>query len=410
MTLQRIGTKETTMKNGVHASLKTWLFVSLVLSLLFTALPGTSWGAAASGEPIKIGTIMSITGPFGFIGTPQKEIFDALIEDFNAKGGVLGRPIELLYEDDKSVPTNAVIAATKLIKDKKVVAICGTSMSDAALAIVPVCEKEQIPFINSGPGKMPHKKFIFSTGPGDARGAAHLLEYAVKDLGAKKIALMYSVDAMGTFGQKVLNDEVKKYPGVSFVIQESMEPSDTNVVPQLTKIKGANADLLMLQLTGGMASIIAKNYKQLGMTIPTLGCGSITDPNFYKNVGKIAEENKWVYLSPPLMIVDKMAPNDPYRKNIWEPAEKLLRDKYGPTKHISMFHASTVDAFRALAEAIKLAGKAEPAAIRDAIENKVRIEGFLGKFACTPQDHQAAPVDFMRPMTLKNGEYVPYQK
>ena len=59
-------------------------------------------------------------------------------------------------------------------------------------------------------------------------------------------------------------------------------------------------------------------------------------------------------------------------------------------------------------EAIKLGGKAEPAAIRDALENKVRLEGFLGKFACTPQDHQAAPVDFMRPMTLKNGEYVPY--
>jgi branched-chain amino acid transport system substrate-binding protein len=394
------------MKDVVRVLLKGTCVLCLAFGLVF-AIVGRPVQAA---DPIRIGTIMSITGPFGFIGTPQKEIFNALIEDFNAKGGVLGRPVELLYEDDKSVPTNAVIAATKLIKDKKVIAICGTSMSDAALAIVPICEKEQIPFINSGPGKMPQKKWIFSTGPGDTRGAAHLLEYAVKGLGAKKIALMYSVDAMGTFGQKVLTDEIKKYPGASFVIQESMESSDTNVVPQLTKIKGANPDLLILQLTGGMASIIAKNYKQLGMTVPTLGCGSITDPNFYKNVGKIAEENKWIYLSQPLMIVEKMAPNDPYRKNVWEPYEKLLQEKYGPTAHISMFHASTIDAFRAMMEAIKLAGKAEPAAIRDAIENKVRIEGFLGKFACTPQDHQAAPVDFMRPMTLKNGEYVPYEK
>jgi branched-chain amino acid transport system substrate-binding protein len=83
---------------------------------------------------------MSITGPYGFIGTPQKEVFTAMIDDINAKGGIKGRPLELYYEDDKSIPTNAVIAATKLIKDKKVIAIVGTSTSDSALAIVPVCE------------------------------------------------------------------------------------------------------------------------------------------------------------------------------------------------------------------------------------------------------------------------------
>ena len=168
-----------------------------------------------------------------------------------------------------------------------------------------------------------------------------------------------------------------KYPGASFVIQESMEPSDTIVVPQLTKIKAANPDVLILQLTGSMASIIAKNYKQVGMTTKVLGCGSITDPNFDKNGAKFAEEGNWVFLSQPMMIVTKMSPNDPYRKNVWEPAEKLLQAKYGPKKTVTMFHGSTFDAFRALIEAIKIAGKTDPAAIRDALE-KVRIEGFLG--------------------------------
>ncbi len=393
------------MKDAACVLFKGAVVLCLALGLAFVAI-GKPVQAA---EPIKLGTIFSITGPLGFIGTPQKEAFTAMIDDINAKGGVLGRPIELFYEDDKSVPTNAVIAATKLIKDKKVMAICGTSMSDAALAIAPLCEQEKIPFINSGPAKMPFKKFIFSTGPGDVRGASHLLEYAVKDLGAKKIALLYSVDAMGTLGRKVMNDEIGKYQGASFIIQESMESSDTNVVPQLTKIKSANADVLILQLTGGMASVIAKNYKQLGMTTQVLGCGYITDPNFYKNAAKFAEEGNWIFLSQPLMIVDKMAPNDPYRKNVWEPAQKLFQQKYGPTKEITMFHASTIDALNAMIEAIKIAGKADSTAVRDALE-KVKIEGFLGKFACTATDHQAAPVDFMRPMKLKNGEYVPYQK
>ncbi|MGD0662804.1 MAG: ABC transporter substrate-binding protein [Syntrophorhabdales bacterium] len=393
------------MKDVVRAYVRGAFLLCLSIGLVFLNISK----AVQAAEPIKIGTIMSITGPFGFIGTPQKEAFTAMIDDLNAKGGVLGRPIELFSEDDQSIPTNAVIAATKLIKDKKVIAICGTSMSDAALAIVPTCEQEKIPFINSGPAKIPFKKWIFSTGPGDVRGASHLLEYAVKGMGAKKLAMLYSADAMGTLGHKVMNDEIGKYPGASFIIQETMEPADTSVVPQLTKIKAAGPDVLILQLTGGMASVIAKNYKQVGMTTQVLGCGSITDPNFYKNGAKFAEEGNWIFLSQPLMIVSKMAPNDPYRKNVWEPAEKLLREKYGPAKEVTMFHGSTFDAFRAMTEALRIAGKAEPAAVRDALE-KVRIEGFLGKFACTATDHQAAPVDFMRPMTLKNGEYVPYEK
>jgi branched-chain amino acid transport system substrate-binding protein len=391
------------MKHAVSVLLKGTLLMCLVVGLVFASV-GKPVQAA---EPIKIGTIMSITGPFGFIGTPQKEAFNALIEDVNAKGGILGRPIELLFEDDQSIPTNAVIAATKLIKDKKVVAICGTSMSDAALAIVPVCEQEKIPFINSSPARIPFKKYIFSTGPGDVRGAAHLLQYAVKDLGAKKIALMYGVDAMGTLGQKTIVDEIKKYPGASIIIQESMEPSHTSVVPQLTKIKAANPDVLILQLTGSMGSIIAKNYKQLGMTTKVLGCGSITDPNFNKNGGKFAEDAKWIFLSQPMMIVGKMAANDPYRKNVYDPAQKLLQAKYGPKAIVTMFHGSTFDGFKAITDAIKTAGKAEPDAIRDALE-KIKFEGFLGQFACSATDHQAAPVDFMRPMTIVNGEYVPY--
>lgn len=391
------------MKHAACVLLKGTFFMCLAISLVFTNVGKPAQAA----EPIRIGTIMSITGAFGFIGTPQKEAWNAMIEDVNAKGGVLGRPIELFFEDDQSVPTNAVIAATKLIKDKKVVAICSTSMSDAALAIVPICEQEKIPFINSSPAKIPFKKYIFSTGPGDVRGASHLLQYAVREMGAKKLAMLYSVDAMGTLGHKTMNEEIGKYPGASFVIQESMEPGDTIVVPQLTKIKAANPDVLILQLTGSMASVIAKNYKQVGMTTKVLGCGSITDPNFDKNGAKFAEEGKWVFLSQPMMIVTKMAPSDPYRKNVWEPAQKLLQTKYGANKTVTMFHGSTFDGFRALVEALKIAGKAEPAAIRDALE-KVRMEGFLGQFACTATDHQAAPVDFMRPMTLKNGEYVPY--
>jgi len=394
------------MNGGMRMVLK----VSFSLCMIFCLILASSARPSFAAEPIKIGTIMSITGWAGFIGTPQKEVFNAMIDDINAKGGVGGRPLELYYEDDKSIPTNAVLAATKLIKDKKVIAIVGTSTSDSALAIVPLCEQEKVPFINSGPARILFKKWIFSCGPGDERGAKHLLDFAVKDLGAKKIALLYSVDAMGTLGQKVITGEMSKYPGVSIVSQESFEPADTNMIPQLTKVKSINPDLIILFTTGGAASIVAKNYKQLGMTTQVLGGSSITMPDFYNIAGKIAEESKWIFLSQPLMIVDKMAPNDPYRKNVWEPAEKFMQDKYGPNKHITMFHASTFDALWGILGALKIcAPKADSASVRDALE-KVKIEAFIGSFSPTPTDHQGAQVDPMRPMILKGGEYVPYTK
>lgn len=394
------------MKYGAGVVVRVLLCFCIVSGLLLTCSGKLSFAAP---EPIRLGTIMSITGWAGFIGTPQREVFNAVIEDINAKGGINGRPLELYYEDDQSVPMNAVIAATKLIKDRKVIAICGTSTSDAALAIVPVCEQSKIPFINSGPALIPFKKWIFSVGPGDERGARHLLDFAIKDLGARRIALMYGVDAMGTLGYKVMNAEIGKYPGASLVIQESFEPKDTNMIPQLMKVRNANPDVIILQTTGGAASIIAKNYKQLGMTCQVLGGGSITMPEFYKLAGKIAEECKWLFLSQPMMIVEKMAPNDPYRKNVWEPAEKFMQDKYGPNKHVTMFHGSTFDALRGITEAMKMCRNVDSASVRDALE-KVKIEGFLGTFAPTPTDHQSTPVDPMRPMVLKNGEYVPWVK
>jgi len=390
------------MKRGKGAAFGISLLAFVIVCLVYTHAM-----AAPAGEPIRIGTIFSITGWAGFIGTPQKEVFTAMVDDINAKGGINGRPLEFLYEDDKSVPTNAVIAATKLIKDKGVAAMVGTSTSDSALAIVPLCENEKVPFVNSGPAKIPFKKYIFSVGPGDVRGASHLLEYAVKDLKAKKLALFYDAAAYGKLGQEVIKSEVPKYPGVSLVIQESMEPADTNAIPQLTKIKSANADLILLYMTGGPAVIVAKNYKQLGMTTPLITGNAVTMPDFIKNAGKIAEEMKWMFMSQPMMIAEHMSPNDPYRKDVYDPFKKLMQAKYGPKTEVNLFHGSSYDAIAGVVAAMKMAPRIDRDSIRDALE-KVNVPGFLGHFAPTAADHQAAPVDPMRPMILKDGVFVPY--
>jgi branched-chain amino acid transport system substrate-binding protein len=383
------------------------LFLFFVFGLVLAVIPAPS--EAADTEPIRVGTIMSVSGWAGFIGTPQKELFTAMIEDINAKGGIKGRPLEVYYEDDKSVPTNAVIAATKLIKDKKIVVLVGTSTSDSAMAVVPVCEQEQIVFINTGPANIPFKKWVFSVGPGDVIGAQHVIDYAVKELGAKRIALLYGSDAYGMLAYKVITGELPKYPGVSLVAEERFEPSDTNMVPQLTRVKSANPDLMILYTTGGAGAVIAKNYKQLGMTTQVLGSNALTMPDFMKIAGKIADESSWIFMSQPMMIVEKMAPDDPFRKGVYEPVKKMMQAKYGPAKQVTLFHGSFWDGIAGATEAMKMAPTIDRTSIRDALE-KVKFEGFLGSFAPTPTNHRAAQVDPMRPMVFKNGEFLPYVK
>ena len=211
-------------------------------------------------------------------------------------------------------------------------------------------------------------------------------------------------------GAKVINGDLPKYPGTSIIIQERFEPSDTNMVPQLTKIKAAKPDLIILYTTGGPGAVVAKNYKQLGITTPVLGGNALTMPDFVNIAGKMVGEAGWIFMSQPMMIVDKMSPDDPYRKNVYEPFKKIMQAKYGPTKEVTLFHGSCYDAIMGIVEAMK---KAAPnitkASIRENLE-KVKIDGFIGTFGPTPEDHQACHQDPMRPMVLKNGVWLPYSK
>jgi branched-chain amino acid transport system substrate-binding protein len=393
------------MTKAARKTLFTVLFVC-VLSALPISVIGTHVYAA---EPIKVGAVVSLTGWAGFIGTPQKEAFIAIFDDVNAKGGIGGRKIEYYLEDDQSNPTTAVIAATKLIRDKKVAIMTGPSTTDSGMAMIPVCEQEQVPFVITGPVVAPFKKWVFLVGPGDHRLAVHIAEVVATKLGAKRIALLHDTSNYGMTGAKVLNKEIAQYPGTSFIIQEKFETKDTNVIPQLTKIKAANPDLMILFTTGNPASVVAKNFKQLGMKTPVLGSTPVGTPEFIRMAGDIAEENKWMFMAAKLFVADKLSPDDPLRK-IYEPFKKLMKDKYGDSMVINLFHATTYDGATAVIEAIKAAGTDDRAALRDALE-RVKFEGFHGAFACTPDDHQGAPKDtFTDVMILKNKQLELYKK
>ncbi len=393
------------MRVATGVAMKVIFIACMVPSFLLTM----DIGPLQASEPIRLGAVFSITGQAGFIGTPERDAAVAIVDDVNRKGGVLGRQIELYVEDDSSNPTNAVIATTKLVRDKKVSAIIGPSINDAGMAMIPTCEQEQVPFVVTGPIVSPFKKWVFIVGAGDYVEASNLLAFTVKTLGGKRIALFHDTRNYGLIGSKVINQEIGQYPGVSLVAQEKLEVTDTNMVPQLTKIKAAKPDLIILWANGSPAAVVAKNYRQLGMTTRVMCSGGIAVPEFMKISGGIAEESGWVFLDLRPGIAEKYSPNNPYRKNIYEPFKKIMKEKYGESKVITLFHGLGHDGMDIVIEALKVAGSDSRPAIRNALE-KVRYTGLIAPYACTPDFHMGSRTAAQVPIVIKGGEFVPLEE
>jgi branched-chain amino acid transport system substrate-binding protein len=386
-----------------------WLLGSIILVSL------TAAGAmvAHAVEPVRVGAVFSMSAKSGFggplMGAPMKMAVTAVVDDLNAKGGILGRPIELYVEDDQSSPTSAAVAATKLIRDRKVSVVIGPSLTDSAMAMIPVCEKEQVPMVVTGPATSSLDKWVFLVGAGDIRGAAHIADFAVKTLGVRKIAVLHDSANYGMTGMKNLVRQIARHPDVSIVIEEQFAPSDTNMIPQLTKIKAANPELLILYTTGASAAIIAKNYKQLGMVVQVLGSHGVPTPEFLSLAGKTAEEHRWVMIGAKIAVADRLPVSDPYRKNVYDPFIDLMKKEYSQFAEPNVYQAAAYDGIMITTEALKAAGTDDRAALRNALEH-IRWNGLLGEFSCTPRDHQGSPRDDSAAMMVREGRYVPYKK
>ena len=362
----------------------------------------------AAPEPIKIGHVCSITGWAGMLGSPQRDAMIAMVENINQRGGILGRPVKVYIEDDKSLPTTALLAATKLILDKKIDLLVGTTLTDCAQAIIPLAEKEQVPMIVTTPVVAPFNKWIFYVGPGDIRLAEKTLALTMKTFSPKRIALLHDTALYGNTGAKIIKKELSKYPGVSIAIEEKYEPNDTNMVPQMMKIKKSNPDVLIVYGAGPGPAIAAKAYKQLQMKTQVVGASGMAAPDFLKMSGPIAEEFKWGILCLRINLAETLPSTDYYLKNVYEPMNKLFQEKFGKDKFINVFHGSPMDAMVMATIAFEAAGTDDKAAVRDALE-KVRFEGLLGNVAPGPTDHFEGAVDVSVLGMLKGGKFVPFQ-
>jgi len=376
------------------------MFKKLVVG---SALVFSSVVAMAQQQPIKIGSVLSVTGPAAFLGDPQLKTFQLYVDDINAKGGVLGRKLQFIHYDDGSDANKANAFAKRLIEDDKVDIILGGSNTGSTMSMVPLVEKAQIPFISFAGAVVviePVKKWVFKTPQTDRMAAEKVFE-DMKRKGISRVALLSETSGFGQSGKKESEAIAGKY-GITFVANETYGPKDTDISPQLTKIRNtAGVQAVFVFGFGQGPAIVTKNYRQLGITLPMYHAHGVASDEFLKLAGPAAEG---IRLPSPAQLVPELLPaNDP-QKPVVMAYEKAYKAKYNTD--VSTFGGYAYDGLMIAVDAIKRAGGTDKAKVRDAIEATKGFVGTSGTFNMSPTDHMGLDLSAFRMLEVKNGKWV----
>lgn len=352
-----------------------------VLVLLALVIVVFAAGAAFAAEPIKIGYLAALTGDYAQYGITEVNMAKLVVGDINAKGGILGRQIELIPYDTKTRNEDAVNAVRRMIESDKVCAIVGANSSGINIATAPIVAKGKTPQISTvgtnplvtvdNKGKVrPYSFRICFTDPYQGTLAADL---AFKDLGLKKAAILYNVGS--DYAQGLREFFVKSYEklGGKIVADEGFRETDVDFRAQLTKIKNSGADLLFLPGMGKDMALAIKQAQELGLKATVIGGDGYAE--FMNEIaGPAMKGTYWVnhtYLEDPGMA----------------PIFKRYKDVYKDDCKEFVNGTMAYDAMYWLIDAIKRAGKAEGPAIAKALEETKGLKLNHATLTVDPKTH-----------------------
>lgn len=400
------------------ASAGMWLIVALALVIVAAPATGcggdstttTSAGSSASttgaqptGDPVVIGAIVSATGPGAALGEQERNVLQMMQDVINSGGGVLGRPVEIVIEDDKSDPKEAVTAANRLIDQKKAVALIASTISSSTLAVKEITATKGLPQMamaaaNDITDKAP-MEWIWRTPHKDALAVSRALGYVADVLKVKKIAVLHDENAFGSSGNAEIAKQAPEL-GLEVVAAESYKTADTDLTAQLTKIRGADPEVLVVWGTNPGPALAAKNMKQLGMDIPYVGSHGIANKIFIELAGDAAEGV--VFPAGRLLVPSSIT--DPAQKAVTDEFIAQYQAKYGSSPNT--FAGYAFEAITLLVDAIERAGSTEPAAIQAALNATSQFAGPDGFYNYSETDHDGLRAEDMIMVLIQGGTWV----
>lgn len=344
--------------------------------------------AQTSGEPIKIGAIVSATGAGAGLGIPERNGMLLAEKTINAKGGINGRPIKLVIEDDASNPDTALSKANDLLFGQKVVGLIGPSLTASTVAVGGVTHANKIPqiaFTGIGPAVEKERKCLAHVLPPQKLNAQALLEYA-KSIKATKVGVLHDA-GYGNVVMAEIRPMADSY-GVKLVAVEKFEVGATDTTTQAAKVKAAQPDAVFIIATSATPF---RNVKQLQMAQPVVAAIGSSSYEYVNAMGPGADN---------VVIPEFVVGEDPL------PHQKAFVDLYKQTYNSTPknFEAAGWDAVHVMAQAIGKAGpNATPQAICDAM--RAPYSGVLANYNFSADDMTGIPLSSYVFSKLVNGKY-----
>jgi branched-chain amino acid transport system substrate-binding protein len=350
--------------------------------------------SAMAAEAIKIGVAGPFTGGSAPMGVSMRDGVKLAVAEINAKGGVLGRPLQMVERDDEAKNERGVQIAQELINKEKVVATVGYINTGVALASQRFYQEAKIPVMNNvATGSVITQQFakepenyVFRNSANDQIQSAMIVEEAVTRRHFKKVAILADSTNYGQLGREDLEKALEK-KGIKAVAVEKYNLKDVDMTSQLLKAKQAGAEVVLTYGIGPELAQIANGMEKLGWKVPLIGSWTLSMGNFIDNAGKNGDGTRM----PQTFIQD---PNTPKRKAFIDAYVKAYSPPGGRMPS-PVSAAQGYDSIYLLAAAMKQAGSTDGPKVKAALENlNEKIEGVVTTYnkPYSATDHEA--IDF----------------
>jgi branched-chain amino acid transport system substrate-binding protein len=369
------------------------------------AIIALSVSVALAGASIKVGAILSVTGPAAFLGAPEAKTLEMLAEEINAKGGINGTKIELVIKDSGGSPEKAISFAKQLIEEEKVFAIIGPSTSGETMAIKNIAEEGKTILISCAAAEVivnPVAKYVFKTPQMDKHAVIKIFQQ-MKKMGISKIGVLSSNTGFGKAGKEQI-EKLAPENGISIVLSEVYDKAATDLTAEVTKLKAANVQALVNWSIEPAQSIVIKNARQIGLTIPIFQSHGFGNIGYVKAAGPAAEGV--IFPAGRLLVADVLSDKNP-QKSLLLSYKKNYETKF--KEDVSTFGGHAYDAFIVLTAGVTAAGT-DKEKVRTAIENLKGLVGTAGIFNFSPADHNGLDLNAFEMLTVKDGKFTVLEK
>ncbi|MCD6426541.1 MAG: ABC transporter substrate-binding protein [Caldisericaceae bacterium] len=371
----------------------------LVVALFGTVLTGCGGNKQSSNnnatqekKPILIGGVAPVTGPAATFGKSTKQGYEMALEEWNAKGGVLGRTVKLIFEDDKADPTEAANAFSKLINENHVVAIVGSVTSSCSLAGAPIAQRNKVPMITPTSTNVKVTEqgdYIFRACFIDPFQGTVAAKFLYNNLKARKVGVIYDIGQ--DYNAGLAESFKKKFEslGGQIIAYEGYPDGTTDFNTQLTKILDGKPDAIYSPNYYNDDGLIAKQARSLGFNGPIVGGDGWDSPDLVK-IGGDAVNN--CYFTNHFSKESK--------EEIVQNFVKKYEDKYGEAP--DALAALGYDGMNIMLTAIQNAGSTDGEAIKDALKN-IDYQGVTGHIKF---DENRNPIKSAVILKIENGKQV----